>query len=239
MITFEAWKWGGLFEAVYVNRLRAALDRHVHVDHELVCVTDDPVGIDGDVRIVPMPRAYATTPRCRRRMQRFSREFNAEIGVRICAIDLDVVIVDDITPIVTRTERIVCWKVAHAGVFSGSFLLFNAGALHDAWLPFRDGPETYPQRIQPRGTPSDQAMLNAHLVSRRIPFWTESDGFVTYYGTGYEHLEHFGVGPTRRELPANARIVVLGSADKRVMDEGQYPWIVEHWGEPIVSKAVA
>jgi hypothetical protein len=239
VITVVCWRWGGLFEAVYVNRLRAMLERSLQLPHELVCVCDDATGIDPRVRIVPMPKAYASTPRCRRRMQQFSREFGAELGQRILAIDLDVVLVGDITPIVNRLERVVCWKVAHAGVFSGSFVLFDAGALHDAWLPFRDDPDGYPRRLQPRGCASDQAMLNAHLSGKRTPFWTEADGFVTYYGAGYEELEHYGVGPTRRELPQNARIVVLGSSDKAVMDEGRYPWIVSHWGPALDAKAVA
>jgi hypothetical protein len=239
MLTFSCWRWGGLFEPIYVNRLRAALDRHVRIEHELVCVTDDTVGIDGDVRIVAMPDTYKDTPRCRRRMQQYDREFAAQLGTRIVTIDLDVVIVDDITPIVDRPEPIVCWTVEHAGVFSGSFVMADAGALHQAWLPFRNDPVGYPRRLLPNGVASDQAMLNVYLRGRPIHSWTEADGFVTYYGAGYEALEHFGVGPTRRNLPHGARIVVLGSADKSVMDEGRYPWVVEHWGAPIVAKAVA
>lgn len=231
MITFVPWRWGGLFGPEYVNRLRASLARHVHADHEMVCVTDDPTGIDGDIRIVPLPEEHRDTPRCRRRMRIFDREFARAIGDRICTIDLDVVIVDDITPLVTRTEPIVCWKVGHAGVFSGSFHLMDAGRLHGLWEMFNADPDGFPQRVQPTGVPSDQAMLNWYLKAKsiRVPFWTEKDGFVTYYGAGYEHLAHMGVGPVNPELPSGARVVVLGSADKAVMDEGTFPWIREHW----------
>jgi hypothetical protein len=62
-----------------------------------------------------------------------------------------------------------------------------------------------------------------------IPFWTEADGFVSYYGVGYERLEHLGVGPNRPALPAGARIVVLGSADLHVLQEGRFSWVQEHW----------
>lgn len=229
-ITACAWKWGTTFEARHCNILRAMLDRHLHLDHELVIVTDDPTGLDGDIRVIPLPDTYARTPRCRRRMQQFSLEFDAQIGARILGIDLDVVIVDDITPIVNRREPIVGWKVGHAGVYSGSFILFDEGALDGAWQRFAANPDGYPFQVQPHGTPSDQAMVNHWLKSQPpIATWTERDGFVTYYGKGYERLEHLGVGPNRPDLPAGARIVVLGSADNAVLDEKRFDWVRSHY----------
>lgn len=235
MLTILAWKWGALFSSAYVLRLQAALDRHVAIPHELVVVTDNPAGlVEGPgLRLVPMPTAYATTPRCRRRMQALSAAFARQLGAtRILAIDLDVVIVDDLTPLVSRRDPICGYRVGHAGVYSGSFLLFDAGALDEAWQRYREDPVGYPKRVQARGTPSDQAMIN-HWLDRsgaRVHTWTEADGLVTYYGKGYERLEHWGVGPRRPALPAGARIVILGSADKSVMDRAAFPWVVEHWG---------
>ena len=229
------WKWGAApFGARHVNTLRAMLDRHVHLDHELVCLTDDPTGLDGDIVTMPITQLQHT-PRCRRRMVQFSRDFTEIAGRRFLAIDLDVVIVDDLTPIVSRTEPIVCWKVAHAGVYSGSFLLMDTGVLHGLWERFARDVEGYPRSVQPHGIPSDQAMLNHYLTGQRIPYWTEADGFVTYFGKGYERLEHFGVGPTRPTLPKGARIVVLGSADVDVLHEGRFGWVREHWHQGSVA----
>jgi hypothetical protein len=229
-LAVTCWKWGTLFSARHVNVLRAMLARHLHVDHRLICVSDDPTGLDGDIVAVSMPDTYVDTPRCRRRMQQWSREWSAPFGPRMLAIDLDVVIVDDITPIVDRHEPIVGWKVGHAGVYSGSFLLADVGALDGAWQRFAADPVGYPAGLQPRGVASDQAMLNAWLASQpAIAEWTEADGFVSYYGAGYERLEHLGVGPTRRDLPPGARIVVLGSADLEVLESGQFTWADEHW----------
>ena len=229
MITVVCWKWGNLFSSVYVNRLRTALERHLHLEHELVCVTDDATGIDPRVRIVPLPTTYANTPRCRRRMQIFSREFASGIGKRILSIDLDMVIVGDITPLVNRTEPIVCWRVDYAGVYSGSFHLMDAGVLDPLWRMYKAAPEAFPASVQPRGIPSDQAMLNWYLRDKRVAQWTSKDGLVTYFGAGYERFEKYGVGPSNPNLPKGARIVVLGSDDKAVMDEGRFPWVREHW----------
>lgn len=234
MITVVCWKWkradgSDLFGPEYVNRLRAGLEKHLHLEHGLVCVTDDPAGIDPRVRIVPLPTTYAGTPRCRRRMQIFSREFAASLGTRILSIDLDVVLVGDITPLVDRREPLVCWRVGYAQVFSGSFHLMDAGHLDGLWRAFESDPAGYPRRVSREAVPSDQAMMNAYLRGDDVPCWTEADGFVTYFGKGYERLEHLGVGPRRTALPAGARVVVLGSADLADLESGSAPWIREHW----------
>ncbi len=233
-------KWGQTFSATHVNVVRAMLDRHLRLPHRLYCVTDDPAGLRGDIIIVPMPDTYAATPRCRRRMQFFSADFTRQVGDRILYLDLDVVIVADLTELVSRTEPIVGWKVGHAGVYSGSFLLADAGALDGAWRLFEADPDGYPASLQPRGVASDQAMVNDWLSRQPpIPFWTEADGFVSYYGAGYERLEHLGVGPNRRQLPPGARIVVLGSADLEVLDQpDRYSWVRDHWSA-CVPQAVA
>lgn len=234
MLSVVTWKWtapgGPSFGPEYVNRLRAGLARHLHLPHQLWCITDEAQGIDPRVRIVPLPQLLSTSPRCRRRMRIFDRAFAAPFGDRILTIDLDVVIVDDLTPILDRPEPLVCWLVRHAHVFSGSFHLQTPGVLQGLWDRFAADPDGYPRLVQPHGVASDQAMLNHYLRTQpAMPYWTEADGFVTYFGKGYETRESFGVGPTLQRLPLGARIVVLGSADKRAMDTGAYPWIREHW----------
>lgn len=228
MLSIVAWKWGSLFGPEYVNRLRAMLGRRLRIPFVLWCLTDDPKGIDERVRTVPLPDEFAGAFRCRRRIWQYAAERRELFGPRILAIDLDVVIVDDITALVDRPEPIVCWRVGYAGVYSGSFVLFDAGALDGLYQAYRADPDGYPAKTGERNA-SDQAMLNLYLSGRSVPHWTEADGFVSYFGAGYDRLEHCGVGPNRQTLPDGARIVVLGSADKAAMDAGAAPWIREHW----------
>lgn len=238
MLTVSSWKWGRKFSALHVNVAAEALRRHLSIEHEFVCVTDDRTGIDRSIRTVPMPRQFAETPRCRRRMQQFSIEFiERHLGIRNLYMDLDLVITGDLTPIVNRPEPIVGWKVGHAGVYSGSFLLADAGVLEGAWQLFSTDPLGYPLSVQARGVPSDQAMVNHYIKTQQIPVgeWTESDGFVSFYGAGYERLEHLGVGPNRRELPSGARIVVLGSEDLDALEDDRYPWVRAHY-LPLVAE---
>lgn len=230
MLTICTWKWGDRFAARHVNVLRSMLARQLHCDHRMVCVTDDPAGLDGDIATAPIA-AFTETPRCRRRMTQYDRAFAAIVGPRFLSLDLDVVLVDDITPLVTHQSSLVLWRVGYAGVYSGSFVLMNTGVLHGLYEAFAADPDGFPMKA-PGRVPSDQAMLNLYLKQHpTIPFarLTDADGLVTYFGEGYESLAHHGVGPSHPELPKGARIVVLGSADLAVLEEKQFPWVDEHY----------
>lgn len=240
MLTVCSWKWGDKFSPTYVHRMRAMVARRLDVPHEFVCITDDPTGLEG-IRVVPMPTRFADTPRCRRRMWQFSREFGETVGgSRLFLLDLDLVFVKNITPLVERTEPVVCAWIDYAGVYSGSMLLMNPGALHGLWEAYERDPEGYPVKAWPRGIGSDQAMLNyylrqdpdAHDKPAPIGQWTRRDGIVTYFGEGYERFEHLGVGPNRPVLPPKSRVVVLGSDDKHVLEQNAFPWVTEHWVAP-------
>lgn len=203
-------------------------ERHLHLRHTFSCITRNAEGIDDRVRIVTPPSPLQGDIRCRRRMWQFAAERAADLGPRILVVDLDIVIVDDVTPLVDRPEPIVGWRVGYAGVYSGSFLLFDAGALDGAWRAYKADPVGYPVSTGEMYG-SDQAMLNHWLKGRRIAQWTESDGLITWFGKGYERLQHHGMGPSRPNPPPGTRVVVMGSADKIVIDEGRYEFVRTHW----------
>lgn len=209
--------------------MASMLARNLQLEHRVHVITDDPQGIDRDVIVLPLPREFAGTPRCRRRMKAYDKSYAEIIGTRILALDLDMVLTADITPIVDRPEPLVLWRVGYAGVYSGSFQLFDAGALDGLYRAYAADPHGFPRKAQPAGNPSDQAMLNYWLRGRTMPHWTERDGFCTWFGNGYAGSAHHGMSAARPELPKGARVVVLGSADKGVMDEGRYRWVTECW----------
>lgn len=239
MIDVVTWKWRpadgpGVFNAMHVNALRGALEENLRLPHQLWCITDDPAGIDARVRVLPLPAGLNHTPRCRRRMRIFDREFAVSIGPRILAMDLDMVITGDITNLVDRPEPLVCVRIAYAKVMSGSFILMDAGVLHALWLRYRDDPEGYPVKAQPLGVGSDQAMLNHFLRTdparpRKVATWKESDGFAVFFGKGYERFEHLGVGPGQPHLPHGCKVVILGGADLDALKDPRYEWIARHW----------
>lgn len=231
-LTVLLWKWGNRFQPHFVNRMRAMLERHLRLPHEVALVTDNSFGVDDRVRIIALPVEFRDTPRCRRRMRQYDAEFAEAIGAeRILSIDLDVVLVDDITPIVDCADPLKLWRVGYAGVFSGSFQLFDAGVLDGLFREFAADPEGYPKRAWPTGIGSDQAMLNYYLRGQTVPHWTERDGFVTYFGRGYERFANQGVALAQPRLPPGARLVVFGSDDISDMESGAFDWVRKHWKE--------
>lgn len=239
MISVVTWKWNpadgpGVFSAVHVNALRASLERNLRLPHEVWCITDDPDGIDARVRTMPLPDGLNHTPRCRRRMRIFDRDFALRLGSRILAMDLDLVITGDITGLVARHEALVCVRISYANVMSGSFILMTPGVLHGLWLRYQADPDGYPVQAQAKGVGSDQAMLNHFLRTdparpARVGVWAERDGFVPFFGQGYERLEHLGIGPGHPDLPPGAKVVIMGSADLDALNDPRYLWAAEHW----------
>lgn len=222
------WLWGSLFDASYVNTLRSMLERHLKIPHVLYCVTDQPAGIDHRVRIVPMPTEFTDKFRCRRRMWQYSKERRAEFGPRMLCLDLDLVVTDDITSLVDRPDPLVMVRIGYANVLSGSFILQDTGVLHGAYARYKTAPREFLAETRLKNA-SDQAMLNLYLRGKPVGEWRESDGFAVYFGAGYERFEHLGVGPQRSSLPAGTKVVILGSADKHVMDERRFDWVRNHW----------
>lgn len=186
-LVFTTWKWTGpdparQFPAAAVNVLHAMLARHFHAPFRLVCFTDDPKGIDGAVEVLPLPTTKADGmpapfhdrklwPACFRRLWLFSTEAQA-LGLRICNIDLDVVICQDITQLLTSKqadfvgwceERFVWNKIA------GGLWLLTTGTFPQVWESF--DPEKSPHIAWQQGhRGSDQAWMSHCLYRPRQTF---------------------------------------------------------------------
>lgn len=245
MLTFVCWRWRpqpgyrSTFAPETVTALRDMIARHYARPHRFLCITDDQASIDRGIETMPLWSDHAAVPNpngphnpsCYRRLKVFAPGAREIFGEQLVSIDLDTVIVDDITPLVDRADPFVAYWIEYAKVFSGSLILMNTGYLDEMFQTFAADPEGFPVRIQSKGVASDQAMLNWFIRLRQPPMgrWTERDGIVLYFGKGYERFEHLGVGPTRATLPAGARMVAFGSADLDVLNHPTLPFIQEHY----------
>lgn len=190
MISVVTWKWGTLFGTDYVNRLRNMVERHLHVPHRLVCVTDDTTGIDPRIETVMLPEPVsALDSHCSIRMRQFDRGWSeVNLGPRFLLIDLDVVIVDDITRIVDRPEPLVCWWVDYCNLYAGGVVLQDAGILQGLWNEFSTSPNIFAAKAKAWSggshDGSDQDMINYYLDRERIvpARWSPEDGLVCPHG---------------------------------------------------------
>ena len=194
MLNFVTWRWQSAdparhFPAAAVNILYAMLTRHYHAPFRLVCLTDDPTGIDGAVDVLPlpvtkadqvlvMPPCYPGFPSCFRRLWLFSAEA-CMLGTRICNIDLDVIILQDMTALLTtKTADFVGWRCGRRSWnrIGGALWLLTTGTHQAVWDTF--DPTTSPHVAFSQGhRGSDQAWISQCLYPplQRI---TEQDGVI-------------------------------------------------------------
>jgi hypothetical protein len=234
-LTFICWKWTpplgyrSKFSPATVNVLLSMLMRHYHAPFELVCVTDDPKGIDERVRIIKLWHDWASlpsphgrgNPSCYRRLKMFSKEGAAMFGPRFVSIDLDVVICKDITDIFSMDVDFRMYgDTARGTPYNGSLIQHKAGTRTQLWEKF-DPWRSPALGLQKRYIGSDQAWIGVCLGPNE-PKFTRRDGVFSYRNE---------IRPKGGSLPPTARIVIMhGHVDPwdPVM-QAHHAWIREHY----------
>lgn len=238
-LTVCCFKWKtphyrSIFGPETVNVLRAMVRRHYPKPHEFVCITDDPTGIDRDIRIVPLWKDFASLvspygrhqPSCYRRLKLFSPEAGTLIGPRFISIDLDTVIVGDLRPIFDRPEDFIIWgETDPRSHYNGSMFMLTAGARRRVWDEF--DPVRSPQQAKAAGNfGSDQGYLSWKLGPGETK-WTLVDGVYSY---------RIHIQKNHDVLPPDARIVMFhGGTDPWSTRAQDIPWIRRHYQRQVAA----
>ena len=195
MITFVTWKWHRgerqqwrrNYDSNHVITLHRMLKANLTIPFKLICVTDDPEGLDNRVEVVPLWKPLGTSPRgakpdCYRRLYAFSKEAEKLFGKRFVSIDLDLVILKNIDHLFSGGEDFKIMR-GWAAPYNGSMWMMNAGARSCVWDDF--DPLTSPQianaQLKPNGKPytgSDQAWISYKIPGEAM--WDEADGCYQY-----------------------------------------------------------
>jgi len=88
-------KWGTKYGPEYVNRLHAMVQRHLTLDFQMVCLTDDANGIHPEVRCLPIPPLDlppGSPERGWTKLVTFAKDLHGLKGTALF-LDVDVVIV--------------------------------------------------------------------------------------------------------------------------------------------------
>jgi hypothetical protein len=167
-LSVVVWKWGDLYSADHVNRFAAMVRRNLSIPHEFHCITDDGAGLSAPVIVHPMPLKHAGTYRALRRVEVLARHMELVLGPRILQLDLDLVVLGDVTTLCAGwTGEVAAAMYWHPGAsYNPSFLYVRAGALDACWRAFNADPSgTFEAAIRSgwsRGC-SDQAVINHYL----------------------------------------------------------------------------
>jgi hypothetical protein len=230
-LTMVSWYWekdGGANKHApeHVTILRNMVRRHLRLDHEFVCITNRPEKIDPSIRTIPLWEDLLHSGYCTVRLRAFAPEMREIIGPRFAWLDLDVVIVDDITPIFDCASD---FKISGVELreqpYNGSIVLMDAGARPQVFSTF-DPVRLAAVKAEKNYGGTDQAWI-AVCLGEREEIWTKRDGIYNYR----EHIDPPRPVGNDGALPKNARIVVMNGRFSPASPKCQEksPWIKEFW----------
>ena len=254
MITFVTFKWKpregyrSKFDSSHVNTLASMIDRHYHKPHRFVCVTDDTDGLEWGIETIPLWSDHAgfrnptwpDGPNCFPRLKALSRSFGEEIGTRYVCLDLDLVIVADITHMFDIPQSFAMMKSHIPAIpLCGSIVMSDPGARSEVWERFNANPAKAIGEMQRAGRRgSDQAWIT-HCLGGDIAGWGGAEGVYSYMQLvpkastsrrrGYvaPNFPNTNIG----KLPPDAKIIVFtGKPDPWDPEARKLsPWINEHY----------
>lgn len=189
----------------YVNNLFHMVKRFLPIPHEFICFCGSSEGIDPGVECRPLPDDLEGW------WNKISL-FKSNIGLegKMLFLDLDVVIVDDITPLATYDADFVIIKDWWHDEYNSSVFLLKIGARDHIWDKFN------PHEPMSVGA-NDQDFLTKILPEEKTwpPEWIVS------------FKENCAKG-----IPPDARIVVFHGRPKP--HNYPAPWIKDFWKKEVV-----
>lgn len=241
-VSVVCWKWAprpgyrSTFGPDTVNVLRSMVRRYYRNDVRFICVTDDSRGIDPGIEVIPDWKDYVDVPSphggknpsCYRRLRSFHPDIAAAFGPRFVSLDLDTVIVSDLTPLWDRPEDFVMWGNTNKKTpYNGSMMLMTAGARSRVWTEFN--PRISPKQSMQAGFfGSDQGYIS-YILGPNEKKWSTKDGVYSFRNDLQKS----------KTLPSNARIVFFhGRHDPwSGYIQREYPWVKAHYGMAEVAGA--
>lgn len=223
------------FLPAHVRTMQRMVGRHYQRPHTFHCVTDKvtrPCRV-GAIQLHPLWTKHANVPNphgpanpsCYRRLKLYSDAARKQFGERILSIDLDMVLVDDVSPLWDRPEPFGFWidQLNRHGFVNGAMQLITPGRRDDIWTGF--DPANTPAIAKRAGCwGSDQGVLSYHFKSDKAPpyaTWGTAEGAFSWR----VHCQpHGGL------LPSGARVVNFHGqqGDPWELTE-RVPWIKEHY----------
>lgn len=231
MISVVTWVWEGprRYRPMHANTLYSMLCRHLHVPFRFICISSYAEGFVEGVEVLPIPAAAKAVgdimspegehmPSCYRRLWVFSDEARM-LGERVLSIDVDLVILDDITPVVQRDEEFVGWKPrqnwGNADRVAGGMFLLTTGTRTHVWDDF--GPDEI-RRVRKLGyRGSDQAWMS-YKLAKDAALWRQEDGLYALSD----------IEKRNGKVPEDARIVQFAGI-KKPWHCMNLDWVQQHY----------
>jgi len=211
------------YSSDHVNILFRSIKRTTDIKFNFFCITDDPLGLDKEINYIPLWNKHINLGGCYNRLYIFDKEISKLFGDRLLCIDLDCVIVGDISSLLKRTEDFVINKYLGKGnneqLYNGGLFLMTAGSRQKVWSDFHpvDSLKKLEDlRNQNKVLGSDQAWIQ-YCLGNNESIFDESDG-----------VYDFSFLKDKRQLPDNAKIIFFpGRPDPSLYRD--IDWIQNNW----------
>lgn len=231
-------KWGTKYGPEYVNRLYGMVRRHLSGDFRFVCLTDRTEGVRAEVECLPIPELAlpeGLPERGWKKLTTFSADLHGLRGTALF-LDLDVVIVNDITPFSEAPGDFLIihdWKRPWRVTGNSSVYRFELGAHADVLANFRTEHTQIRRKFR-----NEQAYLSDALFRQgKLAYWPTS----WCASWKYHCIPRFPLNYVRAPaIPAGARILIFhgvmnppdalaGRSNGNWRRAEPAPWIAEHW----------
>lgn len=213
------WNKRFVYGPEHVNRARRMVDRNLSIPHRFVLVTDDPSGVDPDIKIVPLRPDLMALGHRWPKLILFAPEARDLFGARLLYLDIDLVIMGDLTPMISHHDFRLLRAVTRRMPYNSSMMLLRTGSRDQVWRDFN--PEKADALVQENGISASDRYWIAKSLGATEATWGEDSGV-----TLYRRKVH-----SESPLPPATRIVFFpGPVDPSMPDlQNAHPWIVQHW----------
>lgn len=194
-------KQGDKYGPEYVNRLASMVRRHSTNPPRFVCFTENPEGLDPEVEHQPLPADGLTG--WWNKVALFKVDLPGVRG-RILYFDLDVVITDNLDPLLHHGGAFVIMDNDYVPGFNTSVFLLEAGSRPEIWEAFT------PEIGEDMAGDQDWVALNAPDAE----LWP--DGWCVPYRLR-----------AAQAVPENTKVVVFSGRPNP--EDYPSPWIKEYW----------
>ena len=217
--------------------------RHLRGEFRFVCLTDRTEGIRAEVEYLPIPPLElppGSPERGWTKLTTFSADLPEKYGLSGTALflDLDVVIVDDITPFFEVPGEFLIihdWKRPWRITGNSSVYRFELGKYPEVLAKFRREFEQVRRRVR-----NEQAYLSEEMQARGLLRYWDAAWCASYkYHCIPRWPLNYFIAPS---IPAGARILIFhgvvnppdalaGRSNGNWRRALPAPWIAEHWRE--------
>ena len=163
-------KYGSKYDASYVNKLYNMVKRNLTLDYEFVCFTENPVDIDPNIRIEPLPLLPVTGWWFKPMF------FNPKLGLKgtLLFLDLDMIIFKNIDHLFTYKEGTFCiirdfnrYLIKNYNKFNSSVFRLTTGQHPRVYYNFLKDPKSVVRRY-----PGDQDWIRKEITNN-FEYWPD------------------------------------------------------------------